>query len=370
MGLGGQGLTRGRRAAGQRGHRGAGEGPLVGLRTSICVQEVLGHVLGCRIRGARPGGACAGTLGRRLAGVARRPGRCKSAPAEPAGSAKGSGSQLRRWAHPSCSGPLIPSRGCPAVKQRWVFTTGEGCLLRPRARLGGGGGGSEHGLAGVAERVGCRCPGGPPRLWMQHLLRPAHGIAYEALDVFLCEGGAVHARGGSPGGRCVLPSLALGALPRVHGQVSNDTVAQTVDGRQHAAGRGRYCIQGSADYCTRRQRLCVGAEGQVPVVLPSMKSRRHPLRPIQPHEAVCQVTAGPPCGEAPDVQEGQWVRGAGLLRSLRCPVRGGVAWAPEAWGGLCDTGMVLLGRAGDAVLRWPCLLRTGGQEARRRLGPR
>ena len=70
------------------------------------------------------------------------------------------------------------------------------------------------------------------------------------------------------------------------------------------------------------------------------------------------------------MQDGWWVRGAGLLRSLRCPVRGGVARAPEAWGGLRDTGSVFLGRAGDAILRWPCLLCTRGQEARRRLGPR
>ena len=70
------------------------------------------------------------------------------------------------------------------------------------------------------------------------------------------------------------------------------------------------------------------------------------------------------------MQDGRWVRGAGLLRSLRCPGRGGVAWAPEARGGLCETGTVLLGRAGGAILRWPCLLCTGGQAARRRLGSR
>ena len=70
------------------------------------------------------------------------------------------------------------------------------------------------------------------------------------------------------------------------------------------------------------------------------------------------------------MQDGRRVRGAGLLRSLRCPVRGGVARAPEARGGLCDTGTVFLGCAGNAVLRWPCLLYTGGQEAWCRLGPR
>ena len=365
MGRGGQGLANRRRGAGHRGHRGTGEGALVALRSAICVQEVLGDVLGRQIRGAGQGGACAGTPGSRLAGVARRPGNCQETPAEPAGLATGGGSRPRRQAHPSCGGSLIL-----AVGQRWVFSPGEGRLLSPRARRGGGGGGSGQGVAGVTDRVGCRCPGGLPRLWMHHLLRPAHGIGYEAPDVFLREGGAVHARGGRPGGRCVLPPLALGVLPRVHGQVSNDTVAHTVDGRRQAAGRGRYCTQGNADYRTRRQRLCVGAEGQVPVFFSSMKSLRHPLRPVQPHETVRQVTAGPPCGEAPDVQDGRWVRGAGLLRSLRCPTRGGVAWAPEAWGGLCDTGSVFLGRVGDAVLRWPCLLCTRGQEARRRLGPR
>ena len=70
------------------------------------------------------------------------------------------------------------------------------------------------------------------------------------------------------------------------------------------------------------------------------------------------------------MQDDRRVRGAGLLRSLRRPVRGGVARAPEARGGLCDTSTVFLGRAGGTALRWPCLLCTGGQEARRRLGPR
>ena len=86
------------------------------------------------------GGACAGTPGSRLAGVARRPGNCQETPAEPARLATGGGSRPRRRAHPSCSGPLIPARGCPAVGQRWVFPPGEGRLLRLRARRGGGGG--------------------------------------------------------------------------------------------------------------------------------------------------------------------------------------------------------------------------------------
>ena len=43
---------------------------------------------------------------------------------------------------------------------------------------------------------------------MYHPLRSAHGIGYEAPDVILGEGGAVHARGGSPGGRRVVPLLA------------------------------------------------------------------------------------------------------------------------------------------------------------------
>ena len=141
-----------------------------------------------------------------------------------------------------------------------------------------------------------------------------------------------------------------------------------------AAGRrpggGATVPQGSADYRTPRQRLRVGAEGQVPVVFSSIKGLRHPLCPIQPHETVRQVTAGPSCGEAPDMQDGRWVRGAGLLGGFHCPARGGVARAPEARGGLCDTGTVLLGRAGRAVLWQSCLLCTGGQEARRCLGPR
>ena len=70
------------------------------------------------------------------------------------------------------------------------------------------------------------------------------------------------------------------------------------------------------------------------------------------------------------MQDGRRVRGAGLLGGLHCPARGGVARAPEARGGLCDTGTVPLGRAGDAAPRQPCLLCTGGQEARCRLGPR
>ena len=101
-----------------------------------------------------------------------------------------------------------------------------------------------------------------------------------------------------------------------------------------------------------------------------MESLRHPLRPIQPHEAVRQVTAGPSFGEAPDVQDGRRIRGAGLLRGLCGPVRGGVARAPEARGGMCDTGTVFLGCAGDVVPRWLCLLRIGGQEAWCRLGSR
>ena len=70
------------------------------------------------------------------------------------------------------------------------------------------------------------------------------------------------------------------------------------------------------------------------------------------------------------MQDGWRVRGAGLLRGLCCPVRGGIARAPETRGGLRDTGTVFLGRAGDVVPRWPCVLCTGGEEAWRRLGSR
>ena len=131
---------------------------------------------------------------------------------------------------------------------------------------------------------------------MYHLLRSAHGMGYEASDVILGEGGAVHARGGSPGGRRVVPLLARGVPLCVHGEVSDDTAVDTVDCRRQAAGRGRYRTQGSADYRTRRQRLCVGAEGRVPVVFSSIKGLRHPLRPIQPHEAVRQVMRDHPVG--------------------------------------------------------------------------
>ena len=70
------------------------------------------------------------------------------------------------------------------------------------------------------------------------------------------------------------------------------------------------------------------------------------------------------------MQDGRRVRGAGLMRGLCDPVRGGVARAPEARGRLCGTRTVFLGRAGDTVPRWPCLLRTGSPEAWCRLGSR
>ena len=238
--------------------------------------------------------------GSRLVGAARRPGSCPDALAEPAGSAIGGGPRLRRWAYLRCGDPLTLPGGRSAVRPRWASLPGGGRLLRRRARRGGAGA-SGQGAAGVTDRVGRWRPGGLLWLWMQHLWRPTHGVGYKAPDVCLCEGGAVRARGGSPGGQRALPPLAQGVLPRVHGQVPYDTVAHTVDSRRQAAWRGRYRTQGSADYRTRRQCLCVGVEGQVPVVLPSMESLRHPLRPIQPHEPVRRVTAGPPSGEAPDV---------------------------------------------------------------------
>ena len=68
------------------------------------------------------------------------------------------------------------------------------------------------------------------------------------------------------------------------------------------------------------------------------------------------------------MQDGRRVRGAGLLGGFHCPARGGEARALEALGGLRDTGTVLLGCAGGAVLWQSCLLCTGGWEARRRLG--
>ena len=70
------------------------------------------------------------------------------------------------------------------------------------------------------------------------------------------------------------------------------------------------------------------------------------------------------------MQNGWRVHGAGPLRGLCCPVKGGMALAPKAWGGLRDTGTASLGRAGGVIPGRPCLLCTGGQEAWRRLGPR
>ena len=114
----------------------------------------------------------------------------------------------------------------------------------------------------------------------QHLRRPANGIGYKAPDIRLRERGAVCVRGAMPGGQRVLTSLAQGALSGVHGEASYDTVAHTMDGHRQAAWRGRNCTQGGADYRTRRQRLRVGAEGRVPVVLPPMEGLRYPLRSI------------------------------------------------------------------------------------------
>ena len=240
------------------------------IRTVIRVHEVLGHVLSRQFRGAGPGGPCVGMRGFRRVGAARRPGRCRDAPAESAGSAICGGPRLRRWAVLSCGHPLALPRGRSAAGSRRASLPGRGRLLRRRVRReGGGGGGGGHGAASVADRGGCRCPGGLLWLLMQHLRRPAHSIGYKAPDVFLCEGGAVFAREGSPGRQCVLPPFAQGVLPRVHGQVPYDTVAHTLDGRRQAAWRGCYRTQGSADYRTRRQCLCMGAEGQVPVAPPS-----------------------------------------------------------------------------------------------------
>ena len=115
---------------------------MVAFCTATCVQEVLGHVLGRQILGARPGGPCAGTPGSRPAGVARRFG---SGQAEPAGSATGGGPRLCKRAHPSRGGPLTSARGCFAVGHRWVSSPGEGRLLRLRARRGGEGLGARGG---------------------------------------------------------------------------------------------------------------------------------------------------------------------------------------------------------------------------------
>ena len=221
MGLGGHGVASGRLGAGRRGLWGAGKGLLMALLPAICVQEVLGLAFSCHIRGAGPG-----SLGVPVA------------------------ARIRRLSWLASSLGLFPGRWAPVA---------------PEGGLGGGGGRRHR----------------PRRLWMHHLLRSAHGIGYEALDVILGEGGAVHARGGSPSGRRVVPLLARGVPLCVHGEVPDDTAVDTVDCRRQAAGRGRYPTQGSADHCTRRMRLCVRAEGQVPKVFSSIKGLRDPLRPIQ-----------------------------------------------------------------------------------------
>ena len=160
-------------------------------------------------------------------------------------------------------------------------------------------------------------------------------------------------RGGSPGGRPVVPLLARGVPLCMHGEVADDTAVDTVDCRRQAAGRGRYRTQGSADYRTRRQRLRVGAEGQVPVVFSSIKLFRHPLRPIQPHETVRPVRCF-------------WgVRGAPSCGSRACCAQGarrpGVVWVPvrACTGSMCGV------PAGDCAagrppsLLWRCRLRGG-----------
>ena len=81
MGLGGLGVASGRLGAGRRSPWGAGEGLLMAFLPAIRAQEVLGRAFSCNVRGAGPGGPCAGMPGSRLAGVTRRPGSHQDTPA-------------------------------------------------------------------------------------------------------------------------------------------------------------------------------------------------------------------------------------------------------------------------------------------------
>ena len=136
MGLGGLGVASGRLGAGRRSPWGAGEGLLMALLPAIRAQEVLGHAFSCHIRGAGPGGPCAGMPGSRLAGATRRPGSRLDTPAKLAGTAFGCGSRPRRRAHPSRGGLWASLKGCPVPGQRWVSFPGDGRLSRRRGASG------------------------------------------------------------------------------------------------------------------------------------------------------------------------------------------------------------------------------------------
>ena len=136
MGLGGLGVSSGRLGAGRRSPWGAGEGLLMAFLPAIRAQEVLGHAFSCSIRGAGPGGPCAGMPGSRLAGVTGRPGSRQDTPALLAGKAFGCGSRPRRRAHPSRGGLWASLRGCPVPGQRWVSFLGDGRLSRRRGASG------------------------------------------------------------------------------------------------------------------------------------------------------------------------------------------------------------------------------------------
>ena len=112
------------------------------LLPAIRAHEVLGHAFSCHIRGAGPGGPCAGMPGSRLAGVTRRPGSRQDTPAKLAGTAFGCGSRPRRRAHPSRGGLWASLRGCPVPGQRWASFPGDGrlLLLQCTASLPGGSG--------------------------------------------------------------------------------------------------------------------------------------------------------------------------------------------------------------------------------------
>ena len=64
------------------------------------------------------------------------------------------------------------------------------------------------------------------------------------------------------------------------------------------------------------------------MVLPSMEDLRNHHRPIQPHEAVCEVTAGPSCRKAPDMHDGRCIWGTGPLRGFRRSFRGAHCLGP------------------------------------------
>ena len=179
-------------------------------------------------------------------------------------------------------------------------------------------GGSDFVVRGARHHRPCRLSplGWAACLCMHHPRWLASSVGYEAPDICLREGGRVCARGGFLGGQHLPPALRRGVMWGIHRDDTHDTMVNTVDGRWQPAWRGCKCSSGSADHYARSYRLCVGAEGQVPMVFPPMEGLRNSHRPIKPHKAVREVTV------APHMQDGRRIRGTGPLWGLRRPVGG------------------------------------------------